>query len=214
MTLSTRRRTIIAVTVVLALLIPLFGRAIAYDAGWKAQEIALLTMLSHAPRFFATLSSIAAVVFGTPATIVFIIAIVALVYAASKSWKRTSLYAAMLAVPLLYVIGIKNIVMRPRPAFAEMVGIAPHSFSFPSGHTASATVLAAVLIYATRKNHFKWLIRVVATLLALSVGASRLLLGVHFPTDVATSLIICPLIVATVVFIFERFVLSTPPHAQ
>lgn len=51
-------------------------------------------------------------------------------------------------------------------------------FSFPSGHTAAAMVMAThVLLF------FPWF-AVLAFIWALAIGASRVLLGVHFPGDI------------------------------
>jgi len=78
---------------------------------------------------------------------------------------------------------VKRRVGRPRP-FVSCPGIrcCTHpldDFSFPSGHTMHATAFALVLGY-----HFPvavWL----AAPFALLVAASRMVLGLHYPSDVA-----------------------------
>jgi len=63
-----------------------------------------------------------------------------------------------------------------------------HSTSFPSGHSMAASCIYLTLAYvASRSRHLRayravWLAS--ATMLASSVGATRVYLGVHWPTDV------------------------------
>ena len=78
---------------------------------------------------------------------------------------------------------IKRRVARPRP-FVSCPGIrcCTHpldDFSFPSGHTLHAIAFALVLGY-----HFPFSVWLVAPF-ALLVAASRMVLGLHYPSDVA-----------------------------
>lgn len=201
---ATKYKIVLTTTIALMVLIPVFGLLIAHNPSWTGAETGILEGLSHAPHSAAAVSSFIALVFGTPATIVIGIIMVACIAWRTRSRTITLKYALMIAIPLLYAILIKYIVARPRPSFAGALGVAPHSFSFPSGHTASAVVFLSVLIYATRNSRYKWLARVVGGLVVLCVGMSRLILGVHFPTDVLGSLILCPFIVAAVALTFDR----------
>ncbi len=63
------------------------------------------------------------------------------------------------------------------PAFSSIVQ-ASDRFSFPSGHTMAAFLLASILA-----EHYGSL-AYIAYLWASAVACSRVLLGVHFPTDV------------------------------
>jgi len=79
---------------------------------------------------------------------------------------------------------LKQVVRRPRPflaipdAPATLIGH-PGSYSYPSGDTALAFGAAVALGLAMPR------LRLPALLIAICVGASRVLVGVHYPLDVA-----------------------------
>lgn len=91
---------------------------------------------------------------------------------------------------------IKRSVGRPRPSrgIAAAACVAePDRFSFPSGHAAAA--LAVALAYAVTIPS----LTVPILALAMLVGATRVMLGVHFPGDVAAGqsiALVCHLLLA------------------
>lgn len=90
---------------------------------------------------------------------------------------------------------LKNLVLRLRPYFvsdrikllrlidkdADAMDVAAQGFSFPSGHSSGAVSLYGSLSAHEKKNR---LLRVLAIVLPLLVGFSRVVVGAHFPTDV------------------------------
>jgi membrane-associated phospholipid phosphatase len=74
---------------------------------------------------------------------------------------------------------------RPRPT--AQIGIIVTEPSFPSGHTITAVLcygLLAYLFYSKMPSRFwKWLLVLAALLTIIFIGASRLILGGHYLTD-------------------------------
>ena len=83
---------------------------------------------------------------------------------------------------------IKHTVARPRPTLVEHWATV-HDLSFPSGHSASSAIvyltLAALATQVMRGRTARRYVLCVAILLVGAIGASRVILGVHWPSDVA-----------------------------
>ena len=110
---------------------------------------------------------------------------------AGRSWW---LLALVLSVPgvMLLNVGVKHLVQRARPQFDDPVLVLT-TYSFPSGHTAGATVfygfLAAYLATRPRAKRWQgWIVAVAAGMILL-VGVSRIYLGVHYLTDVIAGMV-------------------------
>jgi len=102
--------------------------------------------------------------------------------------RRAAIYVVLVMVTnvVLYT-AIKVLYGRERPLWQDPVGRLV-SRSFPSGHAASTAALAGVVIVLAfmlvRRSNLRRVIYAGALLVVLVVGADRVLLGRHYPTDV------------------------------
>jgi len=97
----------------------------------------------------------------------------------------TALIAFLIERPLYFVL--KNGLRRNRPQealqnFRSFI-IPSDKFSFPSGHTSAAFVMA------TLAGYFYPSLLLPGVLWAALVGLSRIFLGVHFPTDILVGMV-------------------------
>ena len=105
---------------------------------------------------------------------------------------------------------LKNLVLRLRPYFvpgydvkllrlidskADPMDVAAQGYSFPSGHSTNAVTAYGSLAAHEKKRKLFW---VLAFVLPLLVGFSRVFVGAHFPTDVLFGWLLGALIVALV----------------
>jgi undecaprenyl-diphosphatase len=89
------------------------------------------------------------------------------------AWLRGT---ALTAGAHLVSMGVKRVVRRPRPAHVEPLVRTAGRHSFPSSHATSAA--AAAVAFGTLGAH-------AVPPLAAAVCVSRLVVGVHYPSDVA-----------------------------
>lgn len=108
--------------------------------------------------------------------------------AAAINWlsgrRRSALWLAVtVSGGRLLVDSLKLAMERPRPAF-EPYAVPVSSFSFPSGHAANTMVAFGALALIAVPVRFRGWALAAAIALSLAIGATRPLLGVHWPSDV------------------------------
>lgn len=110
------------------------------------------------------------------------IAVLLLTFKGRKWLKWCALLLAALLITGYVADVLKVIVARPRPylVLSDVVRFASAepSFAFPSGHASRAFASAAVLVAGAKRWWWAWLA------LASAVGISRVILGLHYPSDV------------------------------
>lgn len=104
-----------------------------------------------------------------------------------KDWRGLGYIICMSAGSAIIPESLKSLFMRERPDISGHLTYVK-STSFPSGHSFGATVayfsLAFLLSRELKNTKIEVLYYIVASIVVLLVGTSRMYLGVHYPTDV------------------------------
>jgi undecaprenyl-diphosphatase len=111
---------------------------------------------------------------------------------------------------------VKILVGRPRPDISRLV--AGNGPSFPCGHVMAAAALWAMVpivisLYVSSRRVWRASVAV-SCLLVILIGASRVYLGVHWPSDVLAGLLLDALLLAAVDRVFHRAHAGVPCRAR
>jgi undecaprenyl-diphosphatase len=107
-------------------------------------------------------------------------------------WRRRAHYwtiVCLIAVPggMVLNVALKHVFQRARPSFDDPL-LSLLTYSFPSGHTAAATVFYGLLAcYLVRRVHAwrtRGLVVLAAVAMVMLVALSRMYLGAHYLSDV------------------------------
>jgi undecaprenyl-diphosphatase len=122
---------------------------------------------------------------GTTVRAVLLVVLTALLLLGRYLWTAGFLLTAQVGSFLGQVA--KMIVARPRP---HLFPGALHAggYSYPSGHALSATLFCGALAYLLWAHFRAWpamvVLPIILVICAFLIGLSRIVLGVHYPTDV------------------------------
>ena len=111
--------------------------------------------------------------------------VVLAVVLAVRGHRRPAIWTlAVTALGSLTGAGLKLLVSRDRPVPADPL-LDETGFAWPSGHASTAALAAGVLVALATPSVRRWLVPLVVVAAAL-VGASRVVLGVHWTSDVVS----------------------------
>ncbi|MGB7794812.1 MAG: phosphatase PAP2 family protein, partial [Pseudonocardiaceae bacterium] len=116
--------------------------------------------------------------------------VVALALLIARLWRGAVLVVVARLGELASTTAVKDLLARPRPTLVDPVDHAA-GYSFPSGHAAGSAAVYGALLLLVLPRAARWaraLLLAAGTLLICAVAASRVLLGVHYPSDVAAGM--------------------------
>ncbi len=111
------------------------------------------------------------------------------------------------------MFALKQVFHRHRPALPVITGVS--GYSFPSGHALSSFIFFSILVYLVYKTTWpaagKILFTIVLLLYPLAVGLSRIVLNVHYATDVIGGFCLAVVWVIIAFSLLRKIRKSNPP---
>jgi undecaprenyl-diphosphatase len=156
-------------------------------------DVAVLEWMQRHHSPLLTRIAIELTYLGTGTVVLMIVTVAALFLWHTQHKHSARLLLAAVAGNILLNGMLKLVFHRPRPQVFDWQTVAVSS-SFPSGHAMSATVCygtVAYLVIRLQKHHWsRVLTGTAAVLLILLICATRVYLGVHYPSDVIAGILV------------------------
>ena len=113
--------------------------------------------------------------------------IVLILFFVIKKRYRYAIDISIIALSSFFLMQLlKQVFHRKRPDLPIIKGIT--SFSFPSGHSLSSFIFCSIVAYlvcnSAIRTIYKAMLTILLLLLAVTIGISRVVLNVHYATDV------------------------------
>jgi len=148
---------------------------------------AILAFLSHHRQDHLTAAVKILTALGSPIVLGSCAGIAFAFLCLKRRWRDARYFAIAGLGARLLTEGLKHYISRPRPDAAGRL-VEAGGFSYPSGHALGVTTLYAFLTFVIGRHiqnrRRRMLLNLIAAGLIISISASRLYLGVHYPSDV------------------------------
>lgn len=129
-------------------------------------------------------TAVVASTIGQPAVMIAVLVVVAAVVARrARSWAPVAIGAGAVALLAVFDNGVKAVVARPRPP-ESWHAMPVHGLSFPSGHALWSSGVLLIVVVLVGPVHRRSVVAVLALLAVVVITASRLVVAVHYPSDV------------------------------
>jgi membrane-associated phospholipid phosphatase len=174
---------VFAVAVVLPLTVLLTIAGLVKTHSNMQWDVYLLRLAArhHRPRLTAAMKTFTT--FGSFLVVSLLTSAAVVVLLLVRAWRQALFVAVAVSSAVLLNLWLKVLFHRRPPNVVHPL-LAPDKYSFPSGHTMSATALATALIIIAWPTRWRWVVTPLALAYAFLVGVSRVYLGMHFPSDV------------------------------
>ena len=123
--------------------------------------------------------------------------------------KKIGIYSSLnLVISASTNFVLKQIIQRPRPVGHRLID--EKGYSLPSGHSMVSMAFYGFLIYLIYKNiknkYVKYISIALLSILIVSIGISRIYLGVHYPSDILGGYTLALSILILVVLGVDKYV--------
>lgn len=123
--------------------------------------------------------------FGTIQFLIPAYAIIIAYFIIQKQYRRAIDISIVALSSSVFMFGLKDFFHRERP---ELPIVRSFTYSFPSGHALCSFIFCSVLIYLIDVSNirylWKWILSIFLLLFSFTIGVSRIVLKMHYATDV------------------------------
>ena len=171
----------------------LTGLLLSASVGWTAGEMGLLRQvnIAHTKPLDAVALSIDWL-FSPAAGAVLVLLAAGSVLLVTRRPGPAIRFVLVVMIPTVGADVIKLLVHRARPdipSLPHILLLEPGGLSFPSGHTSFAACFLLGVILVTAGHRWHPFVIGTAAVVVLATAASRVYLGVHYPSDVVASIV-------------------------
>ncbi|MBU0998978.1 phosphatase PAP2 family protein [Patescibacteria group bacterium] len=155
--------------------------------------------LAHQSQIFDNLIIFLAVYF------IYVVVVLAVLFLFQRfSWKEIILLCMSAGFAFVSAKILKILFHTPRPfdIFSQVQSLFLETgYAFPSGHTAVATAVAFAIFFTNKKTGYLFMF------LALIIGVTRIIAGVHFPVDILGGFILGGIFAYLVKYVYNIVIL-------
>lgn len=204
-------RATVTVGLAAVVLVAAFGLLIS-KTGWmtRADLRGVEALNALHTGLLGALGAVVYRIFSPVEAVALTVVIVAVLWVVTKDLRVAATFAVTVAVTWLSSDVIKTLVHRARPdhaVIANPLGIVPADASFPSGHMVFVATLAVSFLLLARRSMHRGTVTVVGAVVVVVVAFSLVADGVHYPSDVISSIVWSLGVTPLVLHLSNRYVL-------
>jgi undecaprenyl-diphosphatase len=143
----------------------------------------------------------------TPAVIILSLVVLFFLYKVLKHRSELVLFIIALCGSAILNLLLKYFFQRTRPEIHRLVEI--EGYSFPSGHAMNActvyTIIAFLLWHNIATKTGRTILIIVSAIMILSIGISRIYLGVHYPSDIIGGYLASGFWITIAIWYFQKY---------
>lgn len=155
------------------------------------------TMLTSIKKFFTVIG-------GAKLIVVISLLVLFLLYKVLKHRSELILFIAVIAGANVLFASLKLLFHRERPDLHRLIEAS--NYSFPSGHATNAFALYGIITFLLWRHIPSRLVRIILSVfMILTIGLSRIYLGVHYPSDVIAGYFISACWLTFAIWFYQRY---------